>query len=149
MIGYIKDSVKDEDGSMKDLMSLFKYSIGINQKKSISPDGMKKTIKTNKEIMEMLVSKSKTESNPEKEKNSNTQNDKKPIKKKKTKEVTKKKLWCDNPGCSNKALHRCSGCLVVAFCSKQCSIEFWPIHQKQCFKKPKQLKTINCISEVD
>ena len=57
MIGYIKDLVKEEeaDASMKDLMSLFKYSIGIHQKKPLSSDGRTKTIKTNKEIMEMLV----------------------------------------------------------------------------------------------
>ena len=154
MIGYMKDLLKEEEkDDMKDLMKLFKYSIEITQKRPISPDSISNTMKTNKEMMETLISKTKTEKyKTSKPREDDAKTGKKAMKKKKTGEVLKEKLWCDNPGCSNKALHRCSGCLVVAFCSKQCSVDFWPIHRKQCFKKDensKKTKTINCISEVD
>ena len=68
-------------------------------------------------------------------------------------DYVKDKLLCDNPGCQFKGRHRCSGCLQVSYCSKQCSIDFWPIHQLQCIKIPRKLRKSSqrkfSLSEVD
>ena len=39
---------------------------------------------------------------------------------------------CDNSSCSAQSVHRCSRCLQAAFCSMQCHVENWPVHQGDC-----------------
>ena len=39
---------------------------------------------------------------------------------------------CGNPGCEKRGKHRCSGCLAIAFCSRNCSVLAWPEHKKIC-----------------
>ena len=39
---------------------------------------------------------------------------------------------CDNPSCSAQSVHRCSRCLQAAFCSMQCHVTHWPVHQGDC-----------------
>jgi len=55
----------------------------------------------------------------------------------------KGKTLCANTGCTKPCLHRCSRCLQVSFCSRACSIQFWPKHQLSC--TPWQSR----LSEVD
>ena len=54
---------------------------------------------------------------------------------------------CANPGCPKRGEHRCSRCLAVAFCSRDCSVLAWPQHQEIC--KPTRRVKINSLSEVD
>ena len=39
---------------------------------------------------------------------------------------------CDNSSCSVQSVHRCSRCLQAAFCSMQCHVTHWPVHQADC-----------------
>ena len=39
---------------------------------------------------------------------------------------------CDNPSCIAQSVHRCSRCLQAAFCSMQCHVTHWPVHQADC-----------------
>ena len=39
---------------------------------------------------------------------------------------------CDHPSCSAQSVHRCSRCLQAAFCSMQCHVTHWPVHQADC-----------------
>lgn len=60
--------------------------------------------------------------------------------------VKKNLSECANPGCEKRGQHRCSRCLTVAFCSRECSVIFWPQHQKFC--EPARVRK-NSLSEVD
>ena len=59
-----------------------------------------------------------------------------------------KNLPCDNSECQLKRRHRCSGCLQVAYCGKQCSIDNWPRHELQCLNMSTNAEK-NSLSEVD
>merc|ERR1719318_346359 len=39
---------------------------------------------------------------------------------------------CCLPSCNEKALHRCSRCLSVSYCSQECSEQHWAVHREQC-----------------
>ena len=39
---------------------------------------------------------------------------------------------CRNPKCQEASLHRCSGCLLVSYCSLQCSHLCWQKHRQIC-----------------
>ena len=54
---------------------------------------------------------------------------------------------CANPGCEKRGTHRCSRCLAVAFCSRDCSVPAWPQHRNVC--KPSKKNKKNSLSEVD
>jgi len=43
-----------------------------------------------------------------------------------------KKPPCARPGCLSRKTHRCSACLKVYFCSKECLELHWPIHKDDC-----------------
>jgi len=54
---------------------------------------------------------------------------------------------CFNTDCDKPSKHRCSVCLQAAFCSKSCSIKFWPQHKLHCNSTNR--KKLNSLSEVD
>jgi len=64
---------------------------------------------------------------------------------------------CTNPGCLNTSRHRCSRCRIASFCSRQCSVDYWPEHRADCDHselvkhRKHNIKTHrkNSLSEVD
>ena len=42
---------------------------------------------------------------------------------------------CRNPKCQEASLHRCSGCLLVSYCSLQCSHLCWKKHRQICTRE--------------
>lgn len=69
--------------------------------------------------------------------------------------VVREQPQCHRLGCLNISLHRCSRCRLASFCSRQCSIDYWPDHQKDCdhdaITRKHRLRNIrkNSLSEVD
>ena len=45
------------------------------------------------------------------------------------------KASCKNPSCQKASLHRCSRCLLVSYCSLQCSHLCWQEHKHLCDKE--------------
>merc|ERR1719483_855130 len=64
---------------------------------------------------------------------------------------------CNNPGCLHTSMHRCSRCRIASFCSRQCSVDYWPEHRADCDHselvkhRKHNIKTHrkNSLSEVD
>jgi len=46
--------------------------------------------------------------------------------------VVREQPLCYRAGCLNTSQHRCSRCRVASFCSRQCSVEYWPDHRADC-----------------
>ena len=44
---------------------------------------------------------------------------------------------CGAPGCDKKALHLCSQCAEVSYCSKECQVAAWASHKQACKSAPK------------
>jgi len=78
------------------------------------------------------------------------------VQEKEDKVVTRQPL-CHRVGCLNSSVHRCSRCLIASFCSRQCSVEFWPDHRDDCdnsahvlYRRQKaRHHRKNSLSEVD
>jgi len=44
---------------------------------------------------------------------------------------------CKNTDCTNKGIHRCSGCGWTKYCSRECQKDHWKEHKKKCFQNGK------------
>eukprot|EP00092_Neocalanus_flemingeri_P011432 GFUD01012319.1.p1 GENE.GFUD01012319.1~~GFUD01012319.1.p1 ORF type:complete len:273 (-),score=46.25 GFUD01012319.1:40-858(-) len=73
----------------------------------------------------------------------------------KSEEVIKAQPLCNKFGCFKVSVHRCSRCRLASFCSRQCSIDYWPDHQRDCdqsiIRRKQRMKNVrrNSLSEVD
>ena len=71
--------------------------------------------------------------------------------------VVREQPLCYNAGCLNRSQHRCSRCRVASFCSRQCSVQYWPDHRADCDnshqvmvrKQRTREHRKNSLSEVD
>lgn len=62
--------------------------------------------------------------------------------------VKQQRFVCSNHHCNKESKHRCSSCLSVAYCSKECSVIFWPYHAVKCGRETAKLQKKR-LQEVD
>ena len=70
----------------------------------------------------------------------------------KTEEIVREQPTCYRSGCLNNSVHRCSRCRMASFCSRQCSIDYWPDHQQEgdhSSRRIRRKERKNSLSEVD